>query len=110
MSIVGSFAKKSTVQAKQPTLPWRFFQRRPGGYLCASGDLFGMALAVQAIAGRDPDPLVGVFPSDHAIGDEAACLHAREGAERAAVGGYFALIGITPSGPASGYGYIVRKE
>jgi mannose-1-phosphate guanylyltransferase/mannose-6-phosphate isomerase len=76
----------------------------------ARNTLPAIALAVQTIARQDPDAIIGVFPSDHAIDNEAAFLHAWEEAERAAEQGYLTLIGIAPTAPATGYGYIEPAE
>jgi len=51
-----------------------------------------------------------VFSSDHAIGDEQSFLSAWRSAELAAAEGYLVLLGITPSEPATGYGYIQPGE
>jgi mannose-1-phosphate guanylyltransferase/mannose-6-phosphate isomerase len=72
----------------------------------ARNTLPAIAWAVNEIHKRDPQAIIGVFPSDHAIGDEAAFLAAWEAAEAAAAEDYLALIGITPTEPATGYGYI----
>jgi mannose-1-phosphate guanylyltransferase/mannose-6-phosphate isomerase len=72
----------------------------------ARNTLPAITLAVQAILKRDSDAIIGVFPSDHAIGNEAAFLNAWEEAEKAASEGYLTLIGITPTVAATGYGYI----
>lgn len=76
----------------------------------ARNTLPAIAWAVQTICLRNPDAMVGVFPSDHAIGDEDAFLAAWENAEMAAAEDYLALIGITPTEPATGYGYIQPGE
>lgn len=76
----------------------------------ARNTLPAIALAVRAIAQSDPEAIVGVFPSDHAINNEAAFLQAWEEAEIAAQHGYLCLIGIKPTGPATGYGYIESGE
>lgn len=72
----------------------------------ARNTLPAIAWATNVIYKQDPDAIVGVFPSDHAIGNETAFLAAWEAAEEAAAGGYLSLIGITPTGPATGFGYI----
>lgn len=76
----------------------------------ARNTLPAIAWAVSVISKQDPDAIVGVFPSDHAIGNEPAFLAAWEAAEEAAAEGYLSLIGITPTGPATGYGYIQPGE
>ncbi len=65
-----------------------------------------IAWAVARIAGSDPHAVVGVFSSDHAVGDVAAFQAAWDTAEKAAAEGYLALFGMRPTSPATGYGYI----
>ncbi|HEU0216513.1 MAG TPA: mannose-1-phosphate guanylyltransferase/mannose-6-phosphate isomerase [Stellaceae bacterium] len=60
------------------------------------------------LAERDPDALMLLMPSDHAIADEPAFLAAVETAAAAARGGALATFGITPERPETGYGYIER--
>jgi mannose-1-phosphate guanylyltransferase len=66
--------------------------------------------AAATIKRRDPEAVVMVLPSDHFIGDEAAfrdaLLHAAEAAQHCAV----ATIGITPTRPETGYGYLEKGE
>jgi mannose-1-phosphate guanylyltransferase/mannose-6-phosphate isomerase len=73
---------------------------------CARNTLPAIAWAVWEIFKQDPEAMVGAFPSDHAIGDEQSFLSAWRSAELAAGEGYLVLLGITPSEPATGYGYI----
>ncbi|MGZ4970010.1 MAG: mannose-1-phosphate guanylyltransferase/mannose-6-phosphate isomerase [Methylobacter sp.] len=77
---------------------------------CARNTLPAIAWAVWEIFKQDPEAVVGVFPSDHAIGDEQSFLSAWRSAEFAAAEGYLVLLGITPSEPATGYGYIQPAE
>lgn len=72
----------------------------------ARNTLPAIAWAAHEIFKRDPDAIVGVFPSDHAIGNDEAFLTAWAAAESAASHGYLTLIGLTPTEPATGYGYI----
>jgi mannose-1-phosphate guanylyltransferase len=55
---------------------------------------------------RDPKAIVMVLPSDQHVGDEAAYVAALERAVAAAEGGAIATIGIEPTRPETGYGYI----
>jgi mannose-1-phosphate guanylyltransferase/mannose-6-phosphate isomerase len=73
---------------------------------CARNTLPAIAWAVKKIHEQDPQAIIGVFPSDHAVGNESAFQVAWQTAEEAAVEGYLALIGIKPTEPATGYGYI----
>ncbi len=56
----------------------------------------------------DPEALMLVMPSDHAIGDTAAFRQAIDRAATAAKGGALVTFGITADRPETGYGYIRR--
>jgi len=77
---------------------------------CARNTLPAIAWATYQIYQQDPDALIGVFASDHAIDNEAAFLTAWETAEQAAAEDYLVLLGITPHEPATGYGYIKPSQ
>jgi mannose-1-phosphate guanylyltransferase len=64
----------------------------------------GWAAAV--IARRDPQALVAVLPADHFIGDEPGFRRVLECALRAAEDGWLTTIGVVPTRPETGYGYI----
>ncbi len=64
-----------------------------------------LALAALTIARADDDVMV-VLPADHHIADEAAFRKLLGEAARAAQGGALVTLGITPTGPETGYGYI----
>lgn len=76
----------------------------------ARNTLPAIAWAISQIYKHDPQATVGVFPSDHAIKDEAAFDVAWQAAESAAAEDYLALIGIKPTEAATGYGYIQPGE
>jgi len=73
---------------------------------CARNTLPAIAWAVSKINAQDPDAIIGVFASDHAIDNQAAFLQAWATAELAAQDDYLVLLGIKPTEPATGYGYI----
>jgi mannose-1-phosphate guanylyltransferase / mannose-6-phosphate isomerase len=73
---------------------------------CARNTLPAIAWAVDQIHQKDPDAIIGVFASDHAIDNQAAFLEAWKTAEKAAEDDYLVLLGIKPHEPATGYGYI----
>ena len=66
------------------------------------------AIAVAAIAALqdDPNAILIVMPSDHAVLDEAGFLKAVTHATKIATRGKLVLFGIKPDNPATGYGYI----
>ncbi|MEL6643281.1 MAG: mannose-1-phosphate guanylyltransferase/mannose-6-phosphate isomerase [Pseudomonadota bacterium] len=58
------------------------------------------------LAKQDPDALMLVAPSDHAIADDAAFRAAVQTAVPRATAGDIVLFGITPTRPETGYGYL----
>lgn len=67
-----------------------------------------LALATALIAGRDPDAIIGSFAADHEIAELEPFLAALRSAIHAAESGYLVTIGIEPTRPETGYGYIER--
>ncbi|WP_413318684.1 mannose-1-phosphate guanylyltransferase [Agrococcus sp. 1P02AA] len=65
-----------------------------------------IALAAAVLRRREPDVIIGSFAADHVIEDERAFRRAVTEAVAAARAGYIAAIGITPTEPAIGFGYI----
>ena len=77
---------------------------------CARNTLPAIAWAVSKINAQDPNAIIGVFASDHAIDNQAAFLEAWATAELAAQDDYLVLLGIKPTEPATGYGYIKPSQ
>lgn len=65
-----------------------------------------IAWANATIARLDPDAIVMVLPSDHFIGDEPGFREVLARAVAAAERGRVATVGIVPTRPETGYGYI----
>jgi mannose-1-phosphate guanylyltransferase len=64
-------------------------------------------LAAFLIERENPQAVLGVFPSDHVIGDEPRFLKAlQKGITAAAAGDNIVVLGIEPSRAETGYGYI----
>jgi mannose-1-phosphate guanylyltransferase len=64
-------------------------------------------LAAFLIERDNPDAVLGVFPSDHVIGDEPRFLKIlQKGIKLAAEGQNMIVLGIEPTRPETGYGYI----
>jgi mannose-1-phosphate guanylyltransferase len=66
--------------------------------------------ATRVIARRDPDATVMVFPADHAVVDEDAFRDAISEAISLAHRDAIATIGLQPTRPETGYGYIELGE
>ncbi len=66
-----------------------------------------IGLAAFLLMRSDPDAVIGLFPSDHVIGDEKAYRAVLEkGIEIAASGENIVVLGIRPTRAETGYGYI----
>jgi len=64
-------------------------------------------LAAFLIEKVNPEAVLGIFPADHVISDEAAFLAVLEHAIKiAAAGENMVVLGVTPTRPETGYGYI----
>ena len=69
-----------------------------------------LALASALIARVDPGAIMGSFAADHDIADPDAFVAAVQTAIQAARGGDLVTIGLTPTRPETGYGYIERTD
>ncbi|MFV0434958.1 MAG: mannose-1-phosphate guanylyltransferase [Leucobacter sp.] len=69
-----------------------------------SSAAIGLAAAILEL--RDPDAIIGSFAADHVIRGPVLFQRAVTTAVQAAEQGYIATIGIHPSHPATGFGYI----
>jgi mannose-1-phosphate guanylyltransferase len=66
-----------------------------------------IGLAAFLLLRQDPEAVIGMFPSDHVIGDEARFRQVlKHGIEIAVSGENIVVLGIQPTRPETGYGYI----
>src|SRR6266568_1015680 len=66
-----------------------------------------IGLAAFILLRNDPEAVIGMFPSDHVIGDEKRYRQVLErGIEIAAAGENIVVLGIHPTRAETGYGYI----
>jgi len=66
-----------------------------------------IGLAAFILLRSDPEAVIGMFPSDHVIGDERRYRQVlQEGIEIAAAGENIVVLGIRPTRAETGYGYI----
>jgi mannose-1-phosphate guanylyltransferase len=73
-----------------------------------SGPAIGLAAAL--IAKRDPNAIMGSFAADHDVTDEDSFRRAVRTAIKASRDGWLVTIGLTPTRPETGYGYIERTD
>lgn len=65
-----------------------------------------IGLAAEILRSRDPEAVLGVFPSDHLISDPGRYLQLVGPAFAAAEAGKIAVLGIAPRWAETGYGYV----
>ncbi|MBA2555590.1 MAG: mannose-1-phosphate guanylyltransferase [Geodermatophilaceae bacterium] len=69
-----------------------------------------IALAAAVAHSRDPDAITGSFAADHVVADVPAFHAAIRAAAEVAGSGLLVTIGVTPTRPETGYGYIKTGE
>jgi len=69
-----------------------------------------VALAAAVVAAQDPEGILLVLPSDHHIADAEGFRAALQAASQAAAEGWLGTIGIRPSHPETGFGYLQKGE
>jgi mannose-1-phosphate guanylyltransferase/mannose-6-phosphate isomerase len=100
--VVTSQAYREPVQAQLPGLAAGNIVGEPVG----RGTAASIGLAAVLIAARDPSAVMGSFASDHAVTDVEGFRAALRFAEEVAQQGYLVTLGIQPTHPETGYGYI----
>jgi mannose-1-phosphate guanylyltransferase len=100
--VVTGRAHRAAVEAQLPELtdPNVVLESEPRDSSAAIG------LAAAILVRREPDVIIGSFAADHVIGKQERFVKAVTEAVAVANAGYIALIGITPTEPATGFGYI----
>ena len=94
------------LKAQAPDLPEENFLLEPAPRGTAS--VVGFAATV--LHHRDPGAIMAVFPADHFIRNRDLFYHLLGTAFDVAENDYLVTLGITPTFPATGYGYIQRGE
>ena len=100
--VVTGEAHEDAVRAQLPGLP-------AADLLCEPSPRDSMAaigLAAAVLERRDPEAVVGSFAADHAIADPEAFRDCVREAVAVAATGYVVTIGIEPTRPETGFGYI----
>jgi len=67
-----------------------------------------IALSAIALRQRDPEAIMAVLTADHFIGDAEGFREVLKAARHVAAQDHLVTLGITPSSPSTGYGYIER--
>jgi mannose-1-phosphate guanylyltransferase len=69
-----------------------------------------IALSALAVRQRHPQGIMACLTADHFIADEARFRAALTAAAHTAAQGHLVTLGIAPTFPSTGYGYIQRGE
>lgn len=77
---------------------------------CPKESAAAIGLVAAVLAKRDPEAILGSFAADHMISGTEAFMSAVCEAVTTAQREYLVTIGIAPSGPATGFGYIRLGE
>jgi len=94
------------LQAQCPSLPVENFILEPA----PRGTASVVGLAAVALAARDPQAVMAILTSDHYIADQEYYRHILRTALDVAMDGYLVTLGVKPTYPATGYGYIQQGE
>lgn len=95
------------ISRQLPLLSRRQIVAEPAGRNTAPA----IGLAAFILRQQDPSAVIGMFPSDHVVEDEKGFRAAlQRGLEIAAAGENIVVLGIQPTRPETGYGYIETGE
>ena len=104
--VVTGQSQVEDLRADVPELPEDNFILEPFGM--DSGP--AAALGVAHIASIDPDAVIAILTADHHIADEAGFIEALTAAYQVANQNYIVTLGIEPTFPSTGFGYIQRAD
>lgn len=96
----------AAMQENAPEIPAENFVVEPYGRNTAPA----AGLAVAVIYKRDPQAVVVLLTADHHIGKEQDFRDLLAAAHEMALDGYIVTLGISPSHPSTGFGYIQQGE
>jgi mannose-1-phosphate guanylyltransferase len=101
--LVVTCAEHVAILAEQsPTIPRDNFILEPEG----RGTAAAIGLVALILQGKDPEAVMAVLTADHYIADTDRFRIALKAAEQVAQLGYLVTLGIQPTEPATGFGYI----
>ena len=100
--VVTGAAHEDAVRAQLPGLGAGHVVAEPS----PRDSMAAIGLAAAVLERRDPDIVMGSFAADHVIADEETFRACVQEAVRVAAADYVVTIGIEPTHPATGFGYI----
>ena len=97
-------SQAALLKAQVPEIPAENYLIEP----LPRGTASVVGLAAIALQQRDPQAVMAILTSDHYIGNEYRFRRLLEAAFTVAQEGYLVTLGVEPTFPATGYGYIQR--
>ena len=104
--VVTTAAQAADLRQQAPAIPAERYLPEPA----PRGTAAVVGLAAVALRHTDPEAVMAVLPSDHYIRHVALFHRLLKAAYLLAQDGFLVTLGITPTYPATGYGYIQRGE
>ncbi|KAK9443676.1 Xanthan biosynthesis protein XanB [Metarhizium brunneum] len=102
MTVVAGPCHSESIQTQLPQLESDNLFTEPG----PKDSMAAIGLAAAILLHRDEDAVIGSFAADHMIAGEDAFLNSVTEAVKVAKEGFLVTIGIAPSHPATGFGYV----
>lgn len=102
MTVVAGPSHADAIQTQLPQLETANLFTEPG----PKDSMAAIGLAAAILLHRDQDAVIGSFAADHMIAGEDAFLNSVTEAVNVAKEGFLVTIGIAPSHPATGFGYV----
>jgi mannose-1-phosphate guanylyltransferase len=104
--VVTGMGQVQELQRQCPQLPEENFVIEPE----PRGTASAIGLSAVALQARDPDAVMAVLTADHFMADDSLFRRILQSAAQVAKDGYLVTLGIHPTYPATGYGYIQRGD
>ena len=73
---------------------------------CSKNTALAIGLMAKVLINKDPDAVMGVFPADHVVANSENFIKTLQKAETLAQKGYLVTLGIPPTRPETGFGYL----
>jgi mannose-1-phosphate guanylyltransferase/mannose-6-phosphate isomerase len=73
---------------------------------CSRNTALAIGLIAQLIFNKDPEAIMGIFPADHVVANSDAFIKALQKAKLLAQKDYLVTLGIPPTRPETGFGYL----
>jgi len=103
--VITNYLLQETIEQQLPEVAPNHILSEPAARNAASA----CALAAFLLVRSSPDTVLGIFPSDHVVGNVERFVEVvRAGVALAASGDRIVVLGVPPTRPETGYGYMSR--